>query len=231
MKKAAYGLMCLAFGLQTVCIAVRSIHAERLPLTNRYEFANAFVWGVALCFLIFVKKYRFDVLGTFIAPVILLIIGYVSVQSREIHELMPALQRRWPGFHVSMAIIGYGAFGVALPFLIWDPFPGSFSGIPDNEMLDRIIYRAVVLGFLFLTLCMVTGAIWAKKAWGTYWKWDPKKTWSLITWLIYAIFLYLRLRKGMTGRKAAVFAVAGFLCVIITYVGVNTLIAGLHSYK
>lgn len=234
-RKAAYGLMCLAFGLQTVSIVVRGFHAGRLPLTNQYEFANAFAWGIALCFLIFVRKYKFDVLGTFIAPVIFLIIGYASMQSREIHELMPALQSSWLGFHVSMAIIGYGAFGVAfgvaLAFLIRDTFPGSLAGIPNNETLDRIIYRAVALGFLFLTLCMVTGAIWAKKAWGTYWNWDPKETWSLITWLIYAIFLHLRLRKGMTGRKAAIFAVAGFLCVIFTYVGVNTLIAGLHSYK
>lgn len=234
-RKAAYALMCLAFVLQTVSIAARGIHAGRLPLTNQYEFANAFAWGVALCFLIFVRKYKFDLLGTFIAPVIFLIIGYASMQSKEIHELMPALQSSWLGFHVSMAIIGYGAFGVAfgvaLAFLIRDTFPGALAGIPDNEMLDRIIYRAVALGFLFLTLCMVTGAIWAKKAWGTYWNWDPKETWSLITWLIYAIFLHLRLRKGMTGRKAAIFAVAGFLCVIFTYVGVNTLIAGLHSYK
>lgn len=234
-RKSAYLLVLLSFVLQTVSIAVRGIHAGRLPLTNQYEFANAFAWGVALCFLVFVKKYSFEQLGAFIVPVIFLIIGYASMQSKEIHELMPALQSSWLGFHVSMAIIGYGAFGVAfgvaLAFLIKDTFPGSLSGIPDNDMLDRIIYRAVALGFLFLTLCMITGAIWAKKAWGTYWNWDPKETWSLITWLIYAIFLHLRLRKGMTGRKAAIFAVAGFLCVIFTYVGVNTLIAGLHSYK
>ena len=234
-RKAAYGLVLLAFLLQTACIAVRGFHAGRLPLTNQYEFANAFAWGVALCFLIFVRKYRFDVLGAFIVPVIFLIIGYASMQSREIHELMPALQSSWLGFHVSCAIIGYGAFGVAFgvafAFLIRDTFPKTLAGIPDNETLDRIIYRAVALGFLFLTLCMITGAIWAKKAWGTYWNWDPKETWSLITWLIYAIFLHLRLRKGMVGRKSAIFAVVGFLCVIFTYVGVNTLIAGLHSYK
>nr|MBQ6242201.1 c-type cytochrome biogenesis protein CcsB [Lachnospiraceae bacterium] len=234
-SKAAYAVLLAAFVLQTVSIAARGIHAGRLPLTNQYEFASAFAWGIALCFLIFVRKYRFDVLGTFIAPVIFLIIGYASMQSREIHELMPALQSSWLGFHVSMAIIGYGAFGVAfgvaLAYLVRDTFPGSLKGIPEEKTLDLIIYRAVALGFLFLTLCMITGAIWAKRAWGSYWSWDPKETWSLITWLIYAIFLHLRLRKGMTGRKAAVFAVIGFLCVIFTYVGVNTLIAGLHSYK
>ena len=234
-SKTAYFIMLAGFVLQTVCIVSRGIHAGRLPLTNQYEFANAFSWGVALCFLIFVRRFKMDVLGAFVAPIIFLIIGYAAMQSKEIHELMPALQSSWLGFHVMTAIIGYGAFGVAfgvaLAFLIRDTFPGRLEGLPDDKTLDLIVYRAVALGFLFLTLCMVTGAIWAKRAWGTYWNWDPKETWSLITWIIYAIFLHLRIRRGMAGRKAAVFAIAGFLCVIFTYVGVNTLLSGLHSYK
>ena len=234
--RAAWLVLLMGFVIHTVCIVARGVNAGRLPMTNQYEFASAFAWGIALCFLIFVKKYRFDVLGMFVSPVIFLVIGYASMQSKEIHALMPALQSSWLGFHVSMAIIGYGAFGVAfgvaLVYLLRGRFRGTLAErIPAEETLDLIIYRAVALGFLFLTMCMITGAIWAKRAWGSYWSWDPKETWSLITWIIYAIFLHMRLRRGLAGRRAALFAVLGFLCVIFTYVGVNTLLSGLHSYK
>ena len=234
--QAARLVMLLGFLVHTACIVVRGINAGRLPMTNQYEFASAFAWGVALCFLIFVRKYRFDVLGMFVAPVVFLVIGYASMQSREIHALMPALQSSWLGFHVTMAVIGYGsfgvAFGVAMVYLLKGRLQGPLAQrIPEEKVLDQIIYRAVALGFLFLTMCMITGAIWAKRAWGSYWSWDPKETWSLVTWIVYAIFLHLRLRRGMAGRRAAVFAAAGFLCVIFTYVGVNTLLSGLHSYR
>ena len=233
--KAAWWVLLAGFLIHTVCIAVRGINAGRLPMTNQYEFASAFAWGIALCFLIFVKKFKFDALGVFVAPLIFLVIGYASMQSREIHSLMPALQSTWLGFHVSMAIIGYGgfgvAFGVSLAYVLRGKLGGLSHRVPEEKTLDLIIYRAVALGFLFLTMCMITGAIWAKRAWGSYWSWDPKETWSLVTWIIYAIFLHLRLRRGLTGRKAAVFAIVGFLCVIFTYVGVNTLLSGLHSYR
>ena len=226
------------FFVHTVCLASRGINAGRLPFTNQYEFATAFAWGIILCFLIFVKRYRFYALGTFVAPVAFLIMGYAAMQSREINELMPALQSSWLGFHVFTAIIAYGsfgvAFGVAMVFLFQKALQNSeFArrNFPDQDTLDLITYRAVSLGFLFLTLCIITGAIWAKRAWGSYWSWDPKETWSLITWIIYAIYLHLRLNKGWKGRKAAIFAAIGFICVIFTYVGVNTLLAGLHSYK
>lgn len=234
---AALWLTAGGFAVHTVCLAARGINAGRLPFTNQYEFAASFAWGIVLCFLLFVKKFHFNALGTFVAPVVFLILGYASMQSREIHALMPALQSSWLGFHVSMAIISYGAFGVAfgvaMVLLCSDRLrAGAFTRqhFPDEDTLDLIIYRAVALGFLFLTLCIVTGAIWAQKAWGSYWSWDPKETWSLITWIIYAIFLHLRLSRGWQGRRAAWFAALGFVCVIFTYIGVNTLLVGLHSY-
>ena len=102
--------------------------------------------------------------------------------------------------------------------------------IPQPERLDVISYRSVCLGMLFLTLTILTGAIWAEQAWGSYWSWDPKETWSLVTWIIYAIYLHLRLRRGWKGKTAAWFAVIGFACVIFTYIGVNTFLPGIHSY-
>ena len=102
--------------------------------------------------------------------------------------------------------------------------------IPAENKLDLIAYRSVCLGLLFLTLTILTGALWAEKAWGSYWSWDPKETWSLVTWIIYAVYLHLRLRKGWKGKTAAIFAVVGFVCVIFTYIGVNTFLPGIHSY-
>ena len=235
--RVANVLLMAAFGVNAAAIILRGISAGRLPLTNQYEFATCFAWGLCLVTLVFVWKYHFEVLGAFAVPVIFLIMGYAAMQSKEVHELMPSLRSGWLGFHVSTAIISYGAFGVAfvlaLIFLTRDRIAaGSFldGHIPAKEKLDVIEYRAVALGLMFLTFCIITGSIWAEQAWGSYWSWDPKETWSLITWLIYALYLHLRIRRGWRGRSAAVFAVAGFVCVLFTYIGVNTLIPGIHSY-
>lgn len=235
--KIAGGVITGAFVLHTAALVVRGIGAGRLPLSNQYEFATSFAWGICLCFLVFLWKYKFQALGAFVTPVIFLIIGYAAMQSREVRDLMPALRSYWLGIHVSCAIISYGAFGVSfavsLMFLLRRKMQGnSFweEHIPEEKKLDMISYRAVALGFLFLTFVIITGAIWAERAWGRYWSWDPKETWSLITWIIYAIYLHLRLSKGWRGKTAAIFAVVGFVCVIFTYIGVNTFIPSIHSY-
>jgi len=238
VARTAELLQVCGLALHTAALICRGIGAGRLPLTNQYEFATCFSWGLCLVSLIFIGRFRFHVLGAFASPVTFLIIGYAAMQSREVHELMPALRSSWLGLHVSTAIIAYGAFGVSfavgLIFLMRDRFTKNGfmdSHIPSKEVLDMIGYRSVALGLLFLSFTIITGAIWAENAWGSYWSWDPKETWSLITWIVYMIYLHLRIRSGWKGRSAAVFAVIGFICVIFTYIGVNTLIPGIHSYK
>lgn len=235
--KIANSIMFVAFALHTLALIIRGIGAGRLPLTNQYEFATSFAWGICLCYLIFQWKFDFKALGTFVTPVIVVIIGYAAFQNKEVRELMPALRSSWLALHVSTAIISYGSFGVSCAvsamFLMREKMSASpfwQKNVPDGKMLDIISYRAVSLGFLFLTMVLVTGAIWAEQAWGSYWSWDPKETWALITWFIYAIYLHLRISKGWQGRSAALFAVIGFICVIFTYIGVNTLLPGIHSY-
>lgn len=235
-KIAGY-VMVIGFVLHTAALVTRGIGAGRLPLTNQYEFATSFAWGISLCFLMFLWKYHFQALGAFVTPVIFLLIGYAAMQSREVRELMPALRSNWLGIHVSTAILSYGAFGVSfavsLMFLMRQKMRDNVfwqEHIPEEQKLDMISYRAVSLGFLFLTFVIITGAIWAERAWGSYWSWDPKETWSLITWIIYALYLHLRISKGWKNKSAAMFAVIGFICVIFTYIGVNTLIPGIHSY-
>ena len=226
-----------AFAVHTAALVTRTIGAGRLPLSNQYEFATSFAWGICACFLIFLWKYRFRALGAFVTPVIFIVIAYAAMQSREVRELMPALRSNWLVLHVSSAIISYGAFGVSFAVSLMFLIRGKMSGstfwqehVPEEKRLDLISYRAVSLGFLFLTFVMVSGAIWAERAWGSYWSWDPKETWSLITWIIYAIYLHLRISKGWKGKSAAIFAVIGFICVIFTYIGVNTFLPGIHSY-
>ena len=237
VAKAAAIVQTVGLVLHTAALICRGIGAGRLPMTNQYEFATSFAWGLSLVSLIFIAKYKFPVIGAFAAPVILLLIGYAAMQSREVKELMPALRSSWLGFHVSTAIIAYGSFGVSFVlgviFLLRDRMKdrGFWDRhVPAKEKLDLIAYRSVCLGLLFLTFTIVTGAIWAEQAWGSYWSWDPKETWSLVTWLIYAVYLHFRIFRGWKGKAAAVFAVVGFVCVMFTYVGVNTFLPGIHSY-
>ncbi len=237
LAKAAAVIQLLGLLLHTAVLVCRGIAAGRLPLTNQYEFATSFAWGLSLVSLIFLWRFKFPVLGAFAAPVIILIIGYAALQSREIRELMPSLRSSWLGIHVSTAIIAYGSFGVSfvlgIIFLLREKMQHSAfwnSHVPERDKLDLIGYRSVCLGLLFLSFTMITGAIWAEQAWGSYWSWDPKETWSLITWLVYAVYLHLRIRRGWKGRAPAIFAVIGFICVIFTYIGVNTFLPGMHSY-
>jgi cytochrome c-type biogenesis protein CcsB len=237
LAKLASIIQAVGLLLHTAALICRGIGAGRLPMTNQYEFATSFAWGLSLVSLIFIWKFKFPMLGAFAAPVILLLIGYAAMQSKEVKALMPSLRSSWLGFHVSTAIIAYGSFGVSfvlgIIFLLrekmkdrgfWD------QHVPGKEKLDMIAYRSVCLGLLFLTFTIISGAIWAEQAWGSYWSWDPKETWSLVTWLVYAAYLHLRIRRGWKGRTAAIFAVAGFICVMFTYIGVNTFLPGIHSY-
>ena len=237
LAKTAAGFLAAGLAMHTAALVIRGISAGRVPMTNQFEFATCFAWALCLVSLVFIFKYHFSILGVFATPVIFLVMGYAAMQSREIHALMPALQSNWLVFHVSTAILSYGSFGVSAVlgtvYLIRGRMrEQSFWGqhVPQRERLDMIAYRSVCLGLLLLTVTIITGAFWAKKAWGNYWSWDPKETWSLVTWIIYAIYLHLRIMRGWKGKAAAIFAVIGFACVIFTYIGVNTLLPGLHSY-
>jgi cytochrome c-type biogenesis protein CcsB len=238
MGNYATQIIKFAFLFHTLALIARTVGAGRVPLTNQYEFATSFAWGIALCFIFFEKKYDFRAMGTFVTPLIFIIIGYAAMQNKGVRPLMPALQSNWLTIHVATAVISYGAFGVACGvsgmYLLREKFSKDeffIKHIPSLERLDIISYRTISLGYLFLTIVMVTGAIWAERAWGRYWAWDPKETWSFITWVIYSIYLHARIVKGWKGRRAALFSVIGFICVLFTYIGVNTLLPSIHSYR
>jgi len=102
--------------------------------------------------------------------------------------------------------------------------------LPPLKIVDDIIHKTLIFGFLWLSAGIITGAVWANSAWGTYWSWDPKETWSLITWFIYAAALHFRFTKGWEGQRIAWFSIIGFASVMFTFYGVNFLLSGLHSY-
>lgn len=239
VKIAQWGNRLLAIGwlFQTVSLISRWYVAQRPPLTNQFEFASSFAWGIALCFLFFSLKYKYQGLGLFIVPVVLLITSYGASLSRDINPLMPALQSNWLLFHVFTAVFSYGAFGVAFGlgvlYIILNKMKDDSylkSHLPKGQKIEMLIYKTIAFGFLFLTAVIVTGAIWAQQAWTRYWAWDPKETWSLITWIIYAVFLHARVNKGVKGRTLAWFSIIGFISVLFTYMGVNVLLPSLHSY-
>jgi cytochrome c-type biogenesis protein CcsB len=143
---------------------------------------------------------------------------------------MPALQSSWLGIHVVASLIGYAFFTISFvsSVVYLAIFRGSAPKRPSLVFsLDALTYRTISLGFLFLALGIITGSVWAERAWGSYWSWDPKETWALITWLIYAIYLHARLITGWRAKNRAWLAVVGFLSLIFTYVGVRFL-PGLH---
>ncbi len=228
--------------LHSVAIILRSIEAGRAPFSNQFEFANVFAWGIVVAYLVLERslRFRYRAFGAFIMPLTLLIIGYASLLPRDIRPLMPALQSGWLTVHVGTAILAYSAFtlafGLAIAYFVRDraeqkQWAFLLSRIPALPLLDHLSHKAIAFGFFMLSLVIITGAIWAEQAWGRFWGWDPKETWSLATWLIYAAYLHIRFSRNWQGRQAAWLSIIGFACVLFTYIGVNVLLPGLHSYR
>jgi len=204
------------------------------PLSNFYESLVFFAWCLPFLAFFTFRRHLLGYLGSVVAILACLLLAYASlggVDSR-IKPLMPALKSNWLLVHVVTCFLGYAAFALAFGtaglylYQARRPRPS----LPPLRQLDRLIYQTTTLGFLLLTLGILTGAVWAESAWGRYWSWDPKETWSLITWLIYVTLLHARLVKGWQGRRIAWLAVLGFLAVLFTYFGVSFLLTGLHSY-
>ena len=223
------------FVLHTIALIFRTIEGGRLPFSNQFEFATSFVWGIVLCYLVVHYYYKFTAIGAFVMPLAFLVMGYASMLPKDIKPLMPALQSRWLVLHVGTAVLSYGAFavacGLAIIYLLNSKKSQGKSILPDADACDYLSYRVIGFGYLMLTIVILSGAIWAQQAWSRYWGWDPKETWSLITWLIYSVYLHLRYHRGWRGKPTAWFAIIGFICVVFTFVGVNVLLPGLHSYR
>lgn len=235
-----------------VGIILRWVESYRLgighaPLSNLYESLVFFSMCIVLMYLVVERKYRNQVIGVFATGFATLAMAYASLAptiNDRIQPLIPALKSNWLIAHVITCFVGYAAFAIAFGISLLyfftclmpavkqrdaDDIPPALPRFPSQSALDELTHQMVKFGFLFLSVGIITGAVWANSAWGRYWGWDPKETWSLITWLIYATMLHLRVFLSWRGKIFAVFSILGFLAVLFTYFGVNYL-PGLHSY-
>lgn len=223
-------------------LTFRTIATGHGPFSNMYEFSTAFAFGIMAAYMWFERKYRQRLLALVALPVALVMLWYASTIPSDITPLVPALQNNLLlTVHVATAIVAYGSFAIgfaaALLFLVqlaiaWATDrsePGGW-GLPRLQVLDEIGYRSVMVGFPFLTLTIVLGAVWAETAWGSYWSWDPKETASLVTWFIYGAYLHARVMRGWRGKRAALLLMLGFGATLFTYFG-NLFFGGLHSYS
>jgi len=229
----------------TTGIIMRWVESYRLgighaPLSNMYESLVFFAWTIVIIYLVLERRYKNAIMGAFATPIAFLAMAYASLSpnvSDRIQPLLPALKSNWLIAHVISCFFGYAAFAIAfslsLMYLIKQSDAEGKSKLlahfPKSSVLDELNHQMVTFGFLFLSIGIITGAVWANSSWGTYWSWDPKETWSLITWFVYATLLHARMMRGWHGKRIAYISIVGFIAVIFTYFGVNYL-PGLHSY-
>jgi len=241
LGRAAHWVISAGFIVHLAFTVDRFIEAGHTPITNLHESLSFFSLAIIGIFIVFERKYKLYVLGSFVTPLALILLALSTTFHSAIVPLNPALKSNWLAVHTIVAFLGYGAFTISFAasvmyliqshFLKSKKFGTMFHRLPSLDTLDEISYRCLTFGFPLLTFAIISGAIWAETAWGTYWSWDPKETWSLITWFVYAALLHGRLTTGWRGRKAAILSIIGFFIMLFTFLGVNLLMPGLHSYK
>jgi cytochrome c-type biogenesis protein CcsB len=236
----------LGFALHVIGVLCRGLAAHRVPWGNLYEFTIA---GSAVAMAIYVgllfrKNARW--LGVFVTGVIVAILGLATeVLYKDAEQLVPALHSPWLVVHVAAAVLCSGAFTVATVATVLYLFKSRYETqaklgtanpnsmwkrVPSAMKLDLVAYRILAFSFPVWTFTVIAGSIWAERAWGRYWGWDPTETWAFITWVVYAAYLHARATRGWKGRGAGIIALIGYGCFIFNYFVVSIFVNGLHSY-
>jgi cytochrome c-type biogenesis protein CcsB len=255
LRRVVLALTAAGFASNTVALVVRTAASGHLPITNLYEYLTFFAWAIVAGFLVLWRRKDLALLTAFAAPVAFVMMVVASLfPARVEQQLMPALQSYWLTIHVTLAVLGEAAFAVAFVASVLflatrrggggakagsakagsATTGGAKAGDAGSEAaadkFDAITYRAIGIGFPLFTIgALFAGAVWAQRAWGSAWSWDPKETSSLIVWLVYAIYLHARLVRGWRGRGAAVLSIVGFALTFLTILG-SRILGGLHSY-
>jgi cytochrome c-type biogenesis protein CcsB len=242
LKRIATAALWAAFGgflLHLAYFVFRWAESGRVPVTSFFEAANFLGMGIMLVFLIMEFRFRIAALGSFMLPLVIVLMMPAFIVTSDIKELNPVLKSGWLGVHTSFAVLGDAAFAfafiVSVMYLIQERQLKSkhlgaiFHRLPSLDIMDTLGYKALTFGWPLFTLGMITGSIWANSAWGTYWSWDPKETWSLITWAIYLILLHLR-TIGWRGRKMAFLSILGFVFVLVSFFVVSRVNIGKHTF-
>lgn len=212
-----------------------------LPFASVHGGLSFFVWLTVGAYLLLQLRYRLPVIGSFMTPLALvLVIANLMIPEPFGRDLPPVFRTPLFPIHVGLALLGDAFFSLAcvlgVMYLLqlrevkYKRMGFIYRRLPSLEVLDDMNYRCLTLGFPFMTLGIITGAFWAKSAWGTYLKGDPKEIWSLITWAIYVAVLHMRLNSGWRGRKAALLSIGGFFVLLFAFIGVNWLFTGYHNF-
>ena len=239
----AVGLFVNTFALGTRAYERYQLTGTFAPWSNQFE-AMAFVaWSIILGYLLLEFTYGIRAIGAFVVSIGFIAMGAASLlpyRYQTAEPLVPALNSYWIYIHVSVTLTSYAAFamagGLGVMYLLKERAErkGLQSSVtasfPTLEIIDELGYKAITIGFPLLAFGVILGAMWANYAWGGYWSWDPKETWSLIVWLIYGAYIHARMTRGWGGHRAAIYAIFGFLMVIFCFWGVNFLLSGLHAY-
>ncbi|MCL2102661.1 MAG: c-type cytochrome biogenesis protein CcsB [Syntrophorhabdaceae bacterium] len=240
-RSARFGRMFLLIGaiLHAAGFTARYLNAGHIPITSLFESLSFFSFATVCVFLAFELKHNIRALGAFVAPVALVFSACSTILPGHIHPPAPVLNSGWLPIHTLLLFFCYAvfavAFGAGIMYLLMERelkakrIGPVFRRFPSLDVLDDINSQCLKIGFPLLTLGIITGSIWASFAWGSYWRWDPKEVWALITWLLYAALLHGRMAVGWRGRKAAILAIAGFCSILFTFLGVNLLMQGSHT--
>lgn len=217
----------------------RWTESGRIPATNFFEAASFLGMGIVLVFLVMELRFKIAALGPFMLPLALVLMAPALLTSGEIKELNPVLKSGWLGIHTSFSILGEAAFAfafiISIMYLVQERQLKAkrlgviFHRLPSLDIMDTLGYKALTFGWPFFTLGMITGAIWANSAWGTYWSWSPKETSSLIIWVVYLAFLHLR-TIGWRGKKMALLTIFGFVLVLISFFIISQMSGGKHTF-
>ena len=243
------GLMITVLGaaLQASAVVLRGVAAQRAPWGNMYEFVSAALLFAVIVYLVLALRFGMRWLGIGVTLVLSVGLGLAVTEFYvDVAPLVPALHSVWFIIHIVAACISAAAFNIgaiaAIMYLIRDraerkadeagtELVGYLAKLPTSRRLDLISYRLHAFAVPIWTFTIVAGAIWAQYAWGRFWNWDPKETWSLITWLVYVGYLHARATAGWRGRRVAIIAVVGVITFWFNFIGVNLLFSGLHSYS
>jgi len=239
----ALSMSWLATLLLATSVVLRGISVMRAPWGNMFEFVTTSALCAVVAYLLLVRRNRWEWLGIFVVGPVLLTLGLALLAFyTEAAELMPALKDVWLLIHVTVAILAVAlftiAFSVGIVYLVKlrreaAPAGGRMfmESLPSAATLERTAYGLNMVGFILWTFTLVAGAIWAQKAWGSYWTWDPKEVWTFVVWVVYAAYMHARATAGWEPRKATWIALAGFVTIIINFTVVNLYFVGQHSYS
>ncbi len=229
-------LLLMATGIGLRWVESYQLGYGHIPLTNMYESIVFFAFVTVVLQLFLEWRFKTRLSGTFALSFATAALAWAANSSsvqKAISPLIPALQSNWLSSHVITCFIAYAAFAVTAGFGVLFLLRSKdilSNRLPPLDVLDEMVHKTMIFGFIWLSAGIITGSIWANSAWGTYWSWDNKEIWSLITWFFYAIVLHIRFTRNWSGQRIAIASIAGLAVVFFTYFGVNFWLPGLHSY-